>query len=100
MKEDGSDEQKWKREMEHMRFDFKLSRKVDFKIHNVDPTKKRTVGGGNGEEKGGQKRMKGSNTSQGNVNRVNHQDNLLLRVISSVSCYFWGVFETTQNTVF
>lgn len=43
------------------RFDFKLSRKVDFKIHNFDPTKKRNVV----EEKNVQKRVKGSSTAQG-----------------------------------
>lgn len=54
-KEEGTDEQKWKKEMEHMRFDFKLSRKVDFKIHNFDPLKKRSVV----EEKNGQKKDEG-----------------------------------------
>lgn len=57
IKEEGGDEQKWKKEMEHMRFDFKLSRKVDFKIHNFDPNKKRNVV----EDKNGQKRTKISN---------------------------------------
>lgn len=45
----------------NFRFDFKLSRKVDFKIHNFDPTKKRTVV----EDKNVPKRVKGSSSAQG-----------------------------------
>jgi len=52
---DPGDEQKWKKEMEHMRFDFKLSRKLDFKIHNFEPNKKRPA-----PDDKGTKRVKGS----------------------------------------
>ena len=55
------------------RFDFKLSRKVDFKIHNFDPNKKRNVV----EDKNGLKRVKSASSgasaiplSQGIYRRV------------------------------
>ena len=74
-----------------VRFDFKLSRKVDFKIHNFDPLKKRSVV----EEKNGQKRMKGSNAAQG-INIIGQDNNIIVTELFELGMWLQPEYCTIQ----